>query len=87
MMQEDEVPGGGDGSINGERLFQCPDRHGLFLPMARIKRDNRFNVDSSQNAPQSVESNAAANTTSNVSGSSNLPGLDEVFKPFLFTNG
>ena len=87
MMQEDEVPGGGDGSINGESLFRCPDRHGLFLPMARIKRDNRFNPDGSQNTTQSIESNAASYTTSSESGSSNLPGLDEVLKPFLFTNG
>ena len=86
-MQEDEVPGGGDGSINGERLFQYPDKHGLFLPMAIIKRDNRFYVDGSQNTPQSVESNAASNIASNEFGSSYLPGLDEMLKRFPFTNG
>ena len=51
QTQEDEVPGGGDGSMNGLRLFHCLDRHGLFLPVTMIKRDTRFST--SQNSDSS----------------------------------
>ena len=26
----------------GITYFNCPDEHGLFLPLSRLKRDNRF---------------------------------------------
>ena len=26
----------------GINYFNCPDGHGLFLPLSRLKRDNRF---------------------------------------------
>ncbi len=53
FTQEDEVPGGGDGSKDGERYFYCANGHGLFLPVRMLKKDNRFdNIDSSSwNSP------------------------------------
>ena len=41
-FQENEVVGGGSGSFQGINYFTCPDKHGLFLPGSRLKRDNRF---------------------------------------------
>ncbi|XP_064396267.1 uncharacterized protein LOC135343202 [Halichondria panicea] len=53
IEMEDEVPGGGDGSKDGERYFYCANGHGLFLPVRMLKKDNRFdNIDSSSwNSP------------------------------------
>ncbi len=44
FTQEDEVPGGGDGSKDGERYFYCANGHGLFLPVRMLKKDNRFDI-------------------------------------------
>ena len=38
------VKGGGDGSYGGVVHFTCPLGHGLFLPLCRLKRDDRFDV-------------------------------------------
>ena len=53
FTQEDEVPGGGDGSKDGERYFYCTNGRGVFLPVRMLKKDNRFdNIDSSSsNSP------------------------------------
>ena len=50
------MKGGGDGSIAGVQHFTCADGHGLFLPLSRLKRDDRFDnageVESSESSPR-----------------------------------
>ena len=87
LLQEGEVPGGGDGSRNGRGLFQCSDKHGLFLPVAMIKKDPRFS-DGGDNSlpdqntrPTQSNSSAASNVITDQSGSSS-----DLLKQFLFQN-
>lgn len=36
------VEGGGSGSFKDVSYFCCPEGHGLFLPLSRLRRDTRF---------------------------------------------
>ena len=36
------MPGGGSGEFQGEKYFSCSDGHGLFFPVEKLKRDDRF---------------------------------------------
>ena len=40
VLQDDEVPGGGNGVLEGKKYFTCPSGHGLFLPVERLQRFN-----------------------------------------------
>ena len=40
--QDDKVEGGRSGEFQGEEYFRCSPGHGLFLPVNRLKRDDRF---------------------------------------------
>ena len=42
IFQEGKVEGGGYGTFNDVSYFECPDGQGLFLPMSRLKPDDRF---------------------------------------------
>ena len=53
------MKGGGDGSIAGVQHFTCAEGHGLFLPLSRLKRDDRFDaldnadeVETSESSPR-----------------------------------
>ena len=43
--QDDEIEGGHSGEFQGEQYFTCSPGHGLFLPVDRLKRDDRFDED------------------------------------------
>ena len=43
--QEDNVKGGHSGGFKGVQYFECPPGHGLFFPVDRLKRDDRFEAD------------------------------------------
>ena len=43
--QDDEVEGGHSGEFQGEQYFRCSTGHGLFLPVDRLKWDDRFDED------------------------------------------
>ena len=43
--QDDKVEGGHSGEFQGEQYFTCSPGHGLFLPVDRLKRDDRFDED------------------------------------------
>ena len=43
--KDDEVEGGHSGEFQGEQYFRCSPGHGLFLPVDRLKRDDRFDED------------------------------------------
>ena len=36
------VDGGGSGSFQDVSYFCCPNGHGIFLPLSRLRRDTRF---------------------------------------------
>ena len=42
LAQDDKVEGGHSGEFQGEQYFRCSPGHGLFLPVDRLKRDDRF---------------------------------------------
>ena len=43
--QDDKVEGGCSGEFLDEEYFRCSPGHGLFLPVDRLKRDDRFKED------------------------------------------
>lgn len=42
MLQEEETTAGTDGTFRGHRLFNCPSRKGLFVPLYKCRKDKRF---------------------------------------------
>lgn len=42
LLQETKVEGGHSGELKGVQYFTCEDGYGLFLPVSRLQRDNRF---------------------------------------------
>ena len=44
-VQDDKVEGGHSGEFLEEQYFTCSPGHGLFLPVDRLKRDDRFDED------------------------------------------
>ena len=44
-VQDDKVEGGHSGEFQGEQYFRCSPGHGFFLPVDRLKRDDRFDED------------------------------------------
>lgn len=42
LLQYTKVDGGHSGEMNGVRYFTCEDGYGLFLPVSRLQRDDRF---------------------------------------------
>ena len=43
--QDDKVEGGHSGEFQGKEYFRCSPGHGLFLPVDRLRRDDRFDKD------------------------------------------
>lgn len=41
-QQEEEIAAGTDGTFGGHRLFNCPARKGLFVPLYKCRKDKRF---------------------------------------------
>ena len=55
------VDGGGSGSFQDVSYFRCPNGHGIFLPLSRLRRDTRFHEGDDGDTP-ALES-VASNTT------------------------
>jgi len=49
---EDEVPGGGDGRLDGKQLFPCPPGKAVFLPSSSLAPDPRFKESLAQSETQ-----------------------------------
>ena len=51
------MKGGSSGTFQGNNYFSCSEGHGLFLPLSRLKRDNRFaEVDANTDEAPTVSS-------------------------------
>ena len=42
QYQEEETTAGTDGTFGSHRLFHCPPRKGLFVPLYKCRKDKRF---------------------------------------------
>ena len=42
LLQEEAVPGCGDGSWDNKRYFTCKNGHALFIVLNKLKPDQRF---------------------------------------------
>ena len=87
--QDDKVEGGHSGEFQGEQYFRCSPGHGLFLPVDRLKRDDRFDEDDietdetrrlSGSLPKSAERDTLQQEpqASGVSNQSTLDALKEL---------
>ncbi|KAL4235448.1 hypothetical protein ACF0H5_007084 [Mactra antiquata] len=50
LEMEEEIPAGSDGIFGNYRLFTCPPRKGLFVPLNKCRKDKRFVDDRRQNS-------------------------------------
>ncbi|KAK7114047.1 ubiquitin carboxyl-terminal hydrolase CYLD-like [Littorina saxatilis] len=46
LEMEEEISAGTDGTFCGERLFTCPPRKALFVPLNKCRKDKRFQAES-----------------------------------------
>ena len=92
LPQENVVDGGCKGSKDGVCYFQCEDKHGLFLPIERLDKDDRFqNVDDatdnlSSSPSQNVSNQKDVNSASNVQ-STTSPSQSAGFQSGGFLSG